>query len=554
MGLPFGVLVFACFQVAWLVTEDLRNNKFLRIAACLAAVAFGCSGVADIIQIGTSFNEIPVAALSVIGLWFLLQAPGKSIKWESWSAFIAGLLFGAAAGLKFTAGLYAPGAGVLCLAFPGSLFDRLKRATLLSLSWTITVSGLWGPWGYRLYKLTGNPLFPMFNNVFHSPWVAPINGRDMHAMPSGVLQAIFYPFYWLRLSHKVIELPFVDARYAIAFVSVVAVGILYITQKPQTGRTIAARRGDYLALYIVITYAVWEAMFSILRYSAGLESILGSLLIVAIFRIFQATSLPRRARHIIAAALAVFSVILCAFTVYPNFGRVPYGKTVWQADVPALPAASAVVFINYPSAFFAPFLASQSPGATFIGIPPYIDTSEFVGYRLNAMIHQRVAAASHLYVVLAQNTLPPIWRLNDFGLQVDFSKCQQMTANISPDFNLCPAEYVPGVDKQAGHGFHLAAMSVSNNPQINLSVSSHAACVYTNAPETIDLKYEEKQLIPGMTIYVQTPPAKAFLWGGPTPPSVLKTGDWALGGLHLIFRNADGTSLGDFALQYIPCG
>lgn len=393
----------------------------------------------------------------------------------------------------------------------------------------------------------------MFNNVFHSPWVAPNNGRDTHALPNGTMQAIFYPFYWLRLSNKVVELPFLDSRYAIAFLSAITVAILYILQKLQAGRAIMARRGEYLALYIAVTYAVWEAIFSILRYSAGLESILGSLLVVAIIRILQATALPRRARQSIAAGITVFSIILCAFTIYPNYGRVPYGKMVWQANVPALPAASTVIFISYPSAFFAPFLASESPRTTFIGIPGYMDRQGFLGYKLNAMAHQRVEAAAHLYVVLAQNTLPPIWRLNDFGLNVDFSKCQQMTANISSDFNICPAQYNPGEIKPADHGFRLAAMSVLNNPQINLSVSSRTACVYTNAPEIIDLRYEEKQPDPAMRVYVQAPPAKAFLWGGPAPSSVLKTGNWAVGGLHLIFRNADGTPLGDFALQYIPC-
>ena len=55
MGLPFGLLVFIVFSIAWLFTETLDVSIIFRIVLSGIATLFGVSGVATISQVGTTY-------------------------------------------------------------------------------------------------------------------------------------------------------------------------------------------------------------------------------------------------------------------------------------------------------------------------------------------------------------------------------------------------------------------------------------------------------------------------------------------------------------------
>ena len=72
MGLPFGLLVFIVFSIAWLFTKTLHVSIIFRVALSGIATLFGVSGVATISQVGTTTNEVSSAAVTLSGLFFLL--------------------------------------------------------------------------------------------------------------------------------------------------------------------------------------------------------------------------------------------------------------------------------------------------------------------------------------------------------------------------------------------------------------------------------------------------------------------------------------------------
>ena len=62
----------------------------------------------------------------------------------------------------------------------------------------------YGWWGWQLYELTGNPIFPLFNQVFHSAWVPALGGTDRQYLPRDLGQWLFYPLYWLGKNQHIV--------------------------------------------------------------------------------------------------------------------------------------------------------------------------------------------------------------------------------------------------------------------------------------------------------------------------------------------------------------
>jgi hypothetical protein len=99
-GLPFGLLVYFCLATNIRV---FRQRTVLPTLTAALATVIGITGAATIPQVGTTFNEIQVAAAVLAGIWVMLPA-GISGDSESRAAGIeGGLLFGIAAALKPTA-------------------------------------------------------------------------------------------------------------------------------------------------------------------------------------------------------------------------------------------------------------------------------------------------------------------------------------------------------------------------------------------------------------------------------------------------------------------
>ncbi len=73
---------------------------------------------------------------------------------------------------------------------------RLRAAALLSLGVAIGLAGCDGWWWFRLYRCSGNPLFPLYNNVFRSALATPGHFVDVRFLPRSRMQALFHPFRW----------------------------------------------------------------------------------------------------------------------------------------------------------------------------------------------------------------------------------------------------------------------------------------------------------------------------------------------------------------------
>ena len=142
-----------------------------------------------------------------------------------------------------------------------------------------------GAWGLMLWREMGNPIFPLFNAVFQSPELVPMNIMDWQFLPRGMLDALAYPFYWLVGDNRSSEYPFRDARFAVATVLIV----LGIGRGLVTRTDIFTRRDTQFLLFFAVSYAAWLAVFSIQRYAIVLELLCAPLIVLLIARCLAGT-------------------------------------------------------------------------------------------------------------------------------------------------------------------------------------------------------------------------------------------------------------------------
>ena len=131
------------------------------------SIIIGVTGVTVLSQIGSVVNDAQSALFVIIALFFMLKG-FKNPFLENRYALFAGLFLGIAAAFKLTNSLYFIAAFGAYLIY--SLLEKRGLRGLLALAVGCILAFLLldGWWAWRLYKAFGNPLFPYYNNFFHS--------------------------------------------------------------------------------------------------------------------------------------------------------------------------------------------------------------------------------------------------------------------------------------------------------------------------------------------------------------------------------------------------
>jgi hypothetical protein len=413
-------------------------DGWARVVLVSAAAVIGISGAGFVPLIGTTSNDL-ISSIFVLGALFgVLRIADASSGGGDWQRFAwPGLSAGIALGLKYTAAVYMPGLAVVALIAA----VRRRSAAGIAIFAAAAALGFLALAGHHLLTLWrdfGNPVFPMLNNIFHSPWFEPESGTAGEFQARDVWQVLAYPFYWLKTnSYLVTERPFRDWRGAAAYLAIVAAIVIWLLWL-RAGK--AARRGpgdtrDLTAVIIfaVISYVAWALLFGNYRYAVTLEMLTGVIIIGVL------TWMIRGRTPQIAGAVAVVA-LLAATTLYPDWGRGRFGERTIDVRVPPLPANSLVLMATgQPVAFFIPF---AEPSARFIGIEN--DFLELSQQNLLVAKARSLMAARDRPTFIVGVGEPDPGGLNDvlaqFGLTLGAGPCRPIRSNLeNPALRLCPA-------------------------------------------------------------------------------------------------------------------
>jgi len=360
-GLWYGATVFVVLRIAARFAE-MRGRPFGYVD--LLAVAVGITGTMVVSQTGSSTNEVPLALLVMLGFYVLLPIAAPATFGALRRAFAAGLLCGLAAGLKPTAVVYTPALGAALWLACGGRMAAFKACTVFVSAAFFAFLLAYGWWGWRLYQLTGNPVFPLFNQVFHSSWVAAVGGTDRQFMPKDLGQWLFYPFYWMHRNAYQGGNTFADSRYAVAMIGAAMLAVTVCTRRARQAAGAPSVR--FLLLFVVFSYLLWLNLYSILRYAVSIEVLTG---FVILFALQEALAAARgtEPKLCVIWAMSALTVLMLAFTRYTDWGHAPYAAVAFDVQPPQIAPGATVLILGQPNAYVAPFFASAA-SIRFIGI------------------------------------------------------------------------------------------------------------------------------------------------------------------------------------------
>jgi hypothetical protein len=289
-SLFFTSVLFLIYQISLkiLVCENAVFTQILALAACIIA-----GTTTNGVHLDGFYNDIPPAMFILLSLFMsiiILQSSKKA-----GFIFTAGLLAGIAVGLKLTSAPYAVSLwlGLACLAKP-----KVK-----TMFW-LTVGMLFGyflceaPFWLLRWHEYKNPIFPMANNIFHSPYFSK-QWYSLHNWQWHQLE--FYltlPFQWLYSGHFARQANMRDSRILMGFLGVLAILLAW-----SKGSKNAARpEVKLLLITYLVSWILWLVIFRVYRYLIILNFISGILLLLGLME-FKLITWQKKFRTMMTAVI-----------------------------------------------------------------------------------------------------------------------------------------------------------------------------------------------------------------------------------------------------------
>jgi hypothetical protein len=454
-GLPALVIcsVFAAVHsiILWLTFElgvavcpstDGRSRVFA--GSCAVALAFMNPILMQ--QIGSCFADITTAELA-LGGWLMLAG---AVRVPRISRIIyAGLILGAASALKLSNALSAISAFAMLAMLPLGWRGRIRHGFLYGISLGVGFAIVAAPWSYRLEEIFGNPMFPMFNNVFRSPeFTTESMGNAYRFIPESIGEALWRPFAMIdpvQMVHEELSAP--DPRYAILAALLILLVLRWVwgrfgqaspapsnPQLNQSTRVLTAL-GSGLGLHWIL----WLHVSGNSRYVLTMACVAAAVIVGMLFRLFE--SRPKARNYILAIIFVVQAVQLFMGAEY-RWNGVPWGGQWFDVSVPGKLKTEPNLYLTLgtqSNSFLAPFLAKDS-GIVNVAGGYTLDPEGANGARVRALIRRfspnlRVVFLTTKPYVNAELRAPLAQAdtlLEGFGLRSDMGDCATITVHGLP--------------------------------------------------------------------------------------------------------------------------
>ncbi len=136
----------------------------------LALAVAGTTGGMMLMQIGNASNDVTVSLFVLLALLLTVRA-AQSTRDELWRYAAAGFSGGVAVGLKLTMAPWAIGLAIGVVTLRAPARNRWRRFGALAVGGATGAAIFGGMWAFTLWRETGNPFFPYFNDVIGSPLI-----------------------------------------------------------------------------------------------------------------------------------------------------------------------------------------------------------------------------------------------------------------------------------------------------------------------------------------------------------------------------------------------
>ncbi|HWA30929.1 MAG TPA: hypothetical protein VG867_07515 [Rhizomicrobium sp.] len=387
---------------------------------------------------GTTYYDNVLSILTLTGLAVLVtnrETLAHGSLWQGvWIALGAGFITGLAVGLKLPQGIFAMGFAGALLATRGDTSHRMSRLVAGGIGGVIGFALMSAHWWVAMYHATGNPLFPYFNQYFGSPLALNASYRDLRFVPTTWPHRLLFPLLFTLDWRVADDLGYQDIRVCLAYVLSLATIPILLLVKRKREPLVDPSAAATLFGFAGFTYLFWIGMFAIYRYILALEMLAPVLVTCAV----GLWPLSRRTQLIVLGTLGVVAV---ACTRPEWIERAPVDDPYVQVQVPKIPHPNHTMVLmagEAPMGYLIPSLPHQIP---ILRIDGWMITPED-GSRLTAATKNRVHKfKGDIYLIAEEYEIGRAAEaLADYGLQMRYPDCQEITANLGGPYKFCPVE------------------------------------------------------------------------------------------------------------------
>lgn len=326
-----------------------KFDTFL-IVGCL------CFGAMFVAEVTTTMGDIlpVIPMLFCVNLLLGLSTSKRILRSEIPQLLFAGVLAGGALLLKATSVFLLPMV-VASIIVKSSVTLVKKLITFFGAMVATAVIG-YLPWGLQLQTRFGSPFYPLFNELFKSPFFPVSNFADHRFEKRSFFELIALPVSQAVGVSETSEIPFVDVRWLLLFI-VATVFIVLFLFKAELLFSASNDRDQVLktmllAIGFIVAYFVWGWVSGIQRYAIGLELIAPVLVLAMLVQLSKRVTLKK-----IVTWVVILSIVLLVSTRPPSFGKakITAGPLVSDLEISYLAAYDNVIVGTYPLAILAEF-------------------------------------------------------------------------------------------------------------------------------------------------------------------------------------------------------
>ncbi|WP_257166479.1 glycosyltransferase family 87 protein [Bradyrhizobium sp. SRS-191] len=430
-GLVLGALHGLNLALIWWLTRVLLGRA-ADVFTLAAAVIIAALSPMALSEVGTSFADILTAIPILIGIALIFRDDEDGGR----RFFIAGLLMGAATGLKLTNAIFLVGAGVSLLLVARPLLAMTAFGAGGALAGIVTA----GPWALKMAREFGSPLYPFYNTIFRSPEAPLASIADTRFLPQGLFDALAYPFYWLVGVHPSSESPFRDPRFAAIIVLLIALIVTAIWQK----REVLALRDRRLIILFWSSYVLWLLAFSIQRYLIPLELLAAPLIVLLLMRLIDAwrtQAAPQRPSRSVQAAVLIAAAAVALGSQPSDWGRRPWSDPYRPQLAQALQQPATFLMMQKPFGYLAALLPKGSRFYQLAEIVVPIVPGGVLDRRIRSGLSDPPPGG--IWALYFANSRPDyqprLELLADYDLRIDETRpCEHLWAPDSVEVMACP--------------------------------------------------------------------------------------------------------------------
>lgn len=270
-GSYYGVFLFISYKISELIFTKESYEKYL--LSIFSTVIVGSSAFI-LYEIGSLFGDVQASIFICLAIYlilrFLFEADSKQ---RNLAMFSTGLLLGAILGLKLNSIAMIIGLFVAFLFNYKKVDSPLKILLYSCLGFFIGFIVLNGYWYWLIYSTFKNPFFPLYNNIFKSPFGSFHKIAEhmyAYAVQHSFIDKLLYPFLFFKMYFSKgfgsWSIPYVDWRYPLIAFSVIYMAIKSFLFRTKQYESIFKDKTDFLIIFFIVSYVIWLNLFPIVRF------------------------------------------------------------------------------------------------------------------------------------------------------------------------------------------------------------------------------------------------------------------------------------------------